>query len=129
MPSELAAVAAASFFALSSTFFTLAGRRVGPSTVNRARLLVAALLAVALHWAIRGEPLPSAASGGAWLWLLLSGVIGLALGDASLFHAYVRIGPAISMLIFSTTPVFTTFLGLTLLGETLSAREAMGIAV
>jgi drug/metabolite transporter (DMT)-like permease len=129
MPSELAAVAAASFFALSSTFFTLAGRRVGPSTVNRARLLLAALLAVGLHWVIRGEPLPFSASGGAWLWLLLSGVIGLALGDASLFHAYVRIGAAVSMLIFSTTPVFTTLLGLAFLGETLTAIEWTGIAL
>jgi drug/metabolite transporter (DMT)-like permease len=62
------------------------------------------------------------------MWLLLSGVIGLALGDASLFHAYVRIGAALSMLIFSTTPVFTALLGLTLLGETLTALEWLGIA-
>jgi drug/metabolite transporter (DMT)-like permease len=129
MPSELAAVAAAAFFALSSTFFTLAGRRVGPSTVNRARLLVAAILAIGLHWALRGEPLPLSASRGSWMWLLLSGVIGLALGDASLFHAYVRIGAALSMLIFSTTPVFTALLGLTLLGETLTPLEWLGIAV
>jgi EamA-like transporter family len=91
MTSELAAVGAAAFFALSSTFFTLAGRRVGPSTVNRARLLLAAVLALGLHWAVRGELLPSSATGAAWFWLVLSGVIGLALGDASLFQAYVRV--------------------------------------
>jgi drug/metabolite transporter (DMT)-like permease len=126
---ELAAIAAAGFFGLSSTFFTLAGRRVGPSTVNRARLLVAAVLAVGLHWALRGEPLPSTATARAWLWLPLSGVIGLALGDASLFRAYVRIGPALSMLVFSTTPVFTTLLGYALLGERLTAAEGLGMAV
>lgn len=126
---ELAAVAAAGFFGLSSTFFTLAGRRVGPSTVNRVRLLVAAVLALGLHWATRGEPLPSTATARAWLWLGTSGVIGLALGDASLFRAYVRIGPALSMLIFSTTPVFTTFFGYAFLGESLTAAEGVGIAV
>jgi drug/metabolite transporter (DMT)-like permease len=126
---ELAAIAAAGFFGLSSTFFTLAGRRVGPSTVNRARLLLAAVLAVGLHWVLRGEPLPSTATARAWLWLGLSGVIGLALGDASLFHAYVRIGPALSMLVFSTTPVFTTFFGYVFLGESLTAVEGLGIAV
>ena len=129
MTSEFAAVAAAAFFSLSSTFFTLAGRRVGPSAVNRARLLLAAVLALGLHWIVRGEPLPSSATGAAWLWLVLSGVIGLALGDASLFHAYVRIGAALSMLIFSTTPVFTTLLGLVFLGETLTDLEWTGIAV
>jgi drug/metabolite transporter (DMT)-like permease len=126
---ELAAVAAAAFFGLSSTFFTLAGRRVGPSTVNRARLLLAAILAVSLHWATRGEPVPSAATVNAWLWLGLSGVIGLALGDQSLFQAYVRIGPALSMLVFSTTPVFTALLGYAILGESLAAVEWAGIAV
>jgi len=126
---ELAAVVAAALFGLSSTFFTLAGRRVGPSTVNRARLLLASVIAAALHWIARGEPLPLDATSRAWLWLALSGVIGLALGDASLFHAYVRIGPALSMLIFSTTPVFTTLLGYAILGERLTAFEGLGIAV
>jgi len=126
---ELAAVGAAALFGLSSTFFTLAGRRVGPSTVNRARLLLAAILALGLHWVTRGEPLPSAATVNAWLWLGLSGVFGLALGDASLFHAYVRIGPALSMLIFSTTPVFTSLFGYVFLGESLTGVEWAGIAV
>jgi drug/metabolite transporter (DMT)-like permease len=126
---ELAAVAAAALFGLSSTFFTLAGRRVGPTAVNRARLLLAAILAVSLHWATRGEPLPSTATIHAWLWLGLSGVIGLALGDQSLFQAYVRIGPALAMLIFSTTPVFTSLFGYVFLGESLAAIEWVGIVV
>jgi drug/metabolite transporter (DMT)-like permease len=126
---ELAAVAAAACFSLSSTFFTLAGRRVGPSTVNRARLLVAFALALGLHRAIRGEALPSEATTNAWLWLGASGVLGLALGDASLFNAYVRIGPALSMLIFSTPPVFTTAFGYVFLGESPTAVEGAGIVM
>jgi len=125
----LAAVGAAALFGLSSTFFTLAGRRVGPSTVNRARLLLAAVVAIGLHAVTRGEPLPSTATASAWLWLGLSGVIGLALGDQSLFQAFVRIGPALAMLIFSTTPVFTSFLGYVILGERLTVTEWVGIAV
>jgi drug/metabolite transporter (DMT)-like permease len=126
---ELAAVVAAACFSLSSTFFTLAGRRVGASTVNRVRLLVASTLALGLHRAIRGEALPSEATASAWLWLGASGVLGLALGDASLFNAYVRIGPALSMLIFSTTPVFTTLFGYVFLGESPTAVEGVGIAL
>jgi drug/metabolite transporter (DMT)-like permease len=126
---ELAAVAAAALFSLSSTFFTLAGRRVGPATVNRARLLLASAIAAGLHWGARGAPLPLEATTRAWLWLGLSGVVGLALGDASLFHAYVRIGPALSMLIFATTPVFTTLLGYAVLGESLTGLEWLGTAV
>jgi drug/metabolite transporter (DMT)-like permease len=126
---ELAAVVAAACFSLSSTFFTLAGRRVGASMVNRVRLLLAVALAMALHAATRGEALPFGASPRAWVSLVLSGVIGLALGDASLFRAYVRIGPALSMLIFSSAPVVTAILGLVLLGERLTVLEWTGVAL
>ena len=46
MSGEIAAVGTAMFFAMGSTFFTLAGRRVGASVVNRSRLLIATLLAL-----------------------------------------------------------------------------------
>jgi drug/metabolite transporter (DMT)-like permease len=46
-----------------------------------------------------------------------------------LFQAYVRIGPALSMLIFSTTPVFTSLLGYVFLGQSLTPVEWTGIAV
>ncbi|MGH9337779.1 MAG: EamA family transporter, partial [Vicinamibacteria bacterium] len=75
-------------FGLSSMFFTLAGRRVGTSIVNRGRLLLAVLVAIGIHWASRSEPFPVGADPRAWAWLGISGVIGLALGDASLFRAY-----------------------------------------
>jgi drug/metabolite transporter (DMT)-like permease len=125
---ELAALGTSVFFGCSSTFFTLAGRRVGSLLVNRTRLLAATLLALSFHWLIRGEPLPWTAPMEAWVWLGLSGVIGLAIGDDLLFHAYVLVGPALSMLVFALAPVLTSLLGFVLLGETLSLFEWTGIA-
>lgn len=126
---EIAAIGTAVFFALSSTFFTLAGRRAGSTAVNRGRLLVASAIAVALHWLLRGEPVPSSAPLAAWGWLGLSGVVGLALGDDLLFRAYVLVGPAISMLVFALAPVMAAFAGWAVLGEALSAREWAGIGL
>jgi len=126
---ELAAVATAALFGVSSTFFTLSGRRVGPSNVNRARLVVASLLACGLHRASRGAFLPLAAPPAAWAWLALSGIIGLAAGDALLFRAYVRIGPALSMLVFALAPVLAALLSWPLLGERLTTTEWCGIGL
>lgn len=126
---ELAAVATAALFGVSSTFFTLSGRRVGPTNVNRTRLLVASVLACAIHRSSRGAFLPFGAPPMSWAWLALSGVIGLAAGDALLFRAYVRIGPALSMLVFALAPVLAALLSWPLLGESLTATEWGGIAL
>jgi drug/metabolite transporter (DMT)-like permease len=126
---EIAAIGTALFFGLSSTFFTLAGRRAGSTTVNRARLLLASAIAIALHWLLRGEPLPLSAPLEAWGWLALSGVVGLALGDDLLFRAYVLVGPALSMLVFAMAPVMAAFAGWAIFGEALTAREWAGIAL
>jgi len=126
---ELAAIGTAVFFAVSATLFAKAGRQVGASVVNRSRLLVAALIAIAIHWVSRGEPIPAGLSHTAWVWLGASGVIGLALGDDLLFRAYVSIGPALSMLVFALVPAIATALGWIFLDETLSGQEISGIAV
>ena len=126
---EIAAIGTALFFAVSSTLFAAAGRRAGASKVNRSRLLVAALLAVAIYWVMHGHPLPTGLSSSAWMWLALSGVIGLALGDESLFRAYVLIGPALSMLIFALAPAIAACLSWLLFGEALTMLEIFGIAL
>lgn len=123
---ELAAIATALLFAVSSTLFTAAGRRAGAFAVNRSRLLVAALVAVLMHLITRGSALPVDLAAQAWLWLALSGFIGLAIGDDLLFRAFVRVGPAVSMLIFSMSPALAALFGWVALGETLSTAEILG---
>jgi len=124
---ELAALGTAIAFAMTSTLFTLSGRLVGAPLVNRARLLIAIVLVMGLHWLILGQPLPLDATPDAVFWLGISGFIGLALGDASLFQAFVMIGPRISMLIMSLAPVLGAILAWLLLGETLTLQELIGI--
>ncbi len=42
-----------------------------------------------------------------WLWLGLSAIFGLVLGDAMLFQAYVLIGPRFSMLVMASVPAIS----------------------
>jgi len=78
------------------------------------------------HWITLGALFPTAASG-RWLWLSLSGVIGLSLGDAFLFQAFIWIGARLSMLLMSLSPVLSALLAWIFLGETLTTGQITGI--
>lgn len=123
---ELAGLATAIAFAGGATFFTLSSRLAGSQVVNRARLLAATLILLGLHMLVYGTAIP-AADGQRWLWLGLSGVIGLALGDAALFQAFVQLGTRLTMLVFSTAPVFAAVMGYFLFDETLEPIAMLGM--
>ncbi|MBX3046700.1 MAG: DMT family transporter [Anaerolineales bacterium] len=123
---ELAGLATAVFFAGGASFFTLSSRLAGSQVVNRTRLLVATLILLGLHLLLYGSLIPEASSE-RWIWLGLSGVIGLSLGDAALFQAFVQLGTRLTMLVFSTAPVVAAVLGYLLFGETLNAVQILGM--
>lgn len=123
---ELAALGTSVCFTATSTFFTLAGRAVSALVVNRTRLILA-ILFLSLGHLMLGIPLPLQAEPFRFFWLGLSGIIGLALGDAFLFQAFVWIGPRLSMLMMSLAPVLAALMGWTFLGEILSAPQIAGI--
>jgi drug/metabolite transporter (DMT)-like permease len=126
---ELAALGTSLCFSFTSTFFTLAGRRVGSVIVNRIRLLLAVGFLMVLHWVLLGHPLPLGTEPERWFWLGLSGIIGLVIGDALLFQAFVWIGPRLSMLIMSLAPVISTLAAWVFINETLSARQLVAVAI
>jgi drug/metabolite transporter (DMT)-like permease len=125
---ELAALGTALAFAFSSVFHTLAGRRIGSVVLNRMRLLLAILYLVILHL-ISGMPLPFHAGVEHTFWLSLSGAIGLALGDALLFQAFILIGARLGMLLLSLNPILAALLGWLLFKENLSGLQILGIVL
>lgn len=102
---------------------------MGALAVNRTRLLFAVLLLGSAHWTLYGTPLPVAALPPSWLWLGLSGIVGLALGDSFLFQALVDLGPRKAMLVMSSWPIVSAFLAFLFLGEGLGLREVLGIGL
>ena len=126
---ELAALATSVMFSIGPTFFTLGGRLVGSVIVNRVRLLAAGLILILVHVLIYGQLLPLSAAPDRWFWLALSGVIGLTLGDAALFQAFIQLGARLTMLVFSLSPVLSAILAWAFLGETLAPIELLGVAV
>lgn len=126
---ELAAIGTSLCFSFGSVLFTLSGREIGSPLVNRMRLLVSLLLVMLLHTLTFGRPLPLDAGSDRWFWLGLSGFIGLALGDAFLFQAFVLIGPRLAMLMMALAPVLGVLLAGIFLHETLAGVELLGIGI
>ncbi len=129
MIGEFAALGTALAFSIGSVFLTLAGRHIGPLVLNRMRLIVAILLLSLTHWLTLGTPLPWSAEPHRWLWLGLSGVVGLVIGDIFLFQAFVWIGPRLSMLMMSLAPVIAALLAWVFLGERMALLEIIGVAL
>jgi len=96
-------------------------------SVNFIRLVFGLILFCIFLTVKRGLPLPLDASTNAWIWLSVSGVIGFALGDFSLFRAFAVIGARISLLIMALVPPITALMGYALLGETLTFQHLLGM--
>lgn len=124
---ELAALATSALWSLTSIPFTLAGRRVGSPVVNRTRLAFAVLYLSTAHLLLFGRPWPTAEPW-RWLWLSASGVVGLVLGDACLFQAYVVIGPRRSQLVMTSAPVITALVAWLWLSERLRPVQLAAMA-
>jgi drug/metabolite transporter (DMT)-like permease len=120
---ELAALVTSICWSFTSIQFTLAGQRIGSQAVNRVRLILATLFLSLTHLLLYGELWPIHAEPFRWGWLGLSGIVGLVLGDACLFHAFLLIGPRRALLMYSLVPVFSTLVAWGWLGETLAPAE------
>lgn len=107
----------------------MAGEQFGSAIANRIRLALAVILLVVIHWLLLGTPLPLGAEWERWFWLGLSGIAGLALGDAFLFQSYIWIGPRLGMLLMSMAPVVSALLAWLFLAETLSFGQISGIVL
>lgn len=124
---ELAALATSFFFAVTALIFTQAGRMVGPQVTNRVRLMFALIYLVIINLIFFREPLPFSAESSRWLWLGVSGIIGLSLGDAFLFQALVSIGPRLGTLLLSLAPIFGSVIAWMFFGEVLNILQITGI--
>ncbi len=107
----------------------MAGQKFNSQVVNRVRVTLAFLALLVINALLYGQPIPFNAGGARWSWLMLSGIVGLALGDAFLFRCYQLVGPRIGLLLLSLAPVFGTAIAGIFFGERLSALQVTGMGI
>ena len=126
---KLPRLATSFFFALTSIIFAESGRMVGSQVTNRIRLIIALFYLVILNSLLFREALPFSAESTRWVWLGLSGVIGLSLGDTFYFQSLISVGPRLGSLLLSLAPIFGSVIAWVFFGETLTLLQITGIAL
>ncbi len=112
--------------------FTEAARKLGANSVNHLRLLLAVIMLsaiVILLFSISFTELFTLPLPEHWLWLGLSGLIGLALGDYFGFTSFSILGARMGSLFGTLAPGAALILGYSFLHETLNIIGITGIAV
>jgi len=126
---EFAALAVAFFWTVTALAFESASRKIGSIPVNIMRLVMAFFFIGTFTLISRGSFIPLDASHHNWIWLSLSGLIGLVLGDYYLFKSYALIGSRFAMLIMTTVPPMAAFFGFLILDESLQLMHLAGMVV
>lgn len=110
----------------TSLLFTAAAKRIGPTVVNASRIVLAVALLAATHRLVAGTWWPEMVPRQV-VWLALSGIVGLSIGDQALFTAFVYIGPRVAMLVMTTSPLIAALFGWVALGESLHGWAWAGV--
>ncbi|WP_417687774.1 DMT family transporter [Roseibium sp.] len=123
---ETAAVSAAALWALTGILAAGPSQHLGAIAFNRMRMVI---VFVMLGSFVAFTGTWRTLSADMLLPLLMSGFIGIFLGDTALFLTMNRLGPRRTAMLFSLNAPFSVVLGWIILGEALSAKMLLGIAI
>ena len=126
---EIISLVVAVSWTVTALYADKASHRLGSMTANVLRLCMAIVFLGLLLWITVGRPYPVFASGRTWWWLSLSALVGYVFGDWCLFNCYLSIGARFGQLFMTLAPPLAAFAGWVILGETLSWKAALAMAV
>ena len=126
---EIISLIVAASWTVTALFADKASHRLGSMTANVLRLSMAIVFLGVLLWITVGHPYPVYASKQAWWWLALSAIVGYVFGDWCLFNCYLSIGARFGQLFMTLAPPMAAIAGWAILGETLTRKSILAMAV
>lgn len=126
---EIISIGVAFSWTITAMASEVATKHLGVFIANVWRLLLAFLCSAAFMWFFTGTFVPYYADGSTWAWLLLSGVVGYFFGDWCLFNSYIWIGSRYGQLFMTLAPMAAAFAAWVALGQTLSWKALLAMAV
>lgn len=124
---ESLALAAAFGWVGSSVFLERASKETGTLAVNLIRLVIAMLFLGVITYVKRGLVLPLDVTKESFKFLSISGLFGLFLGDFFLYKSYIKIGPRITLLVMTFSPIAVSILSFFILGEKIEEFKVLGM--
>jgi drug/metabolite transporter (DMT)-like permease len=122
---EALSLLSAGLWALAVIFFRKSGEKVHPLALNTFKNLLAFILFIPTIWIFR-EKLLYPAPLNTYLLLILSGIVGIAIGDSLLFASLNKLGAGLTGIVVCMYSPFIICLSVIFLGETLTIRQILG---
>lgn len=123
---ELSALLTAFLWSGTSFAFSSAAEKIGSLQLNINRMILASVFLIATIF-IMGYDFDLSKS--QFTNLVISGIIGLVIGDSFLFKSYQMIGARISMLLMALSPGMSTLLAFIFLDERITLLGILGIFI
>lgn len=126
---ELISLGVACSWTITAIVSEVGTKRMGVLNFNTWRLGAALLFSAILSFVLTGSFLPAYAGAEAWLWMLLSGVIGYFFGDFCLFKSYLYISSRYGQLFMTLAPATAAFVAWLALGQVLTIGNVIAMLV
>ncbi len=112
--------------------FTQAARRLGSNSLNHFRLFLAIFFLAAANLIIDHKSffgIFTSTHFSAWIWLGISGIVGLTIGDFFAFRMYSILGARTGSVLTTLSPAAALLAGSLLLGERINATGIAGMVI
>lgn len=126
---EMISIGVAFSWTATALLSEMGSKRMGNVTLNFTRMALALIFSAILFVVVTGSPLPAKASTEAYMWMMLSGLVGYVIGDFCLFQCYIIIGSKFGQLFMTMAPITAAIMAWITLGQELRATAIIAMAV
>ena len=126
---ELISIGVAFSWTATALLSEYGSKRMGNLTLNVSRMVITLIFSAILFWATGGTPLPAGASTEAYLWMMLSGLVGYVIGDYCLFQCYIIIGSRYGQLFMTLAPLAAALMAWVTLGQAMNGMSILAMLV
>ena len=126
---ELISIGVAFSWTATALLSEFGSKRMGNLTLNLTRMAITLIFSGILFWVMGGTPLPAAAGTEAYLWMMLSGLVGYVIGDFCLFQCYIIIGSKFGQLFMTLAPIAAAITAWFTLGQQIRPQAMLAMLV
>ncbi len=126
---ELISIGVAFSWTATALLSEFGSKRMGNLTLNLMRMVITLVFSGILFWVTGGSPLPTHASTEAYMWMILSGIVGYVIGDFCLFQCYIIIGSKFGQLFMTMAPIAAAITAWLTLGQQIRPQAMLAMAV